>query len=359
MINKKNNLLIFKLYIVTISVFFVTCPQISSESENLDARIYMAGYYLDGNTRKACYWSKGLQINLDIPEVKDSLARAIAVSDNIVYVAGGYYYGEDPDYTACYWINGKRIVLEIPERGISGYANAIAISKSKVYVAGYYYFNTYDKKDRIACYWIDGERIDMTESGSAAYSITIQDDIVYMAGEYMPDSDIKPCYWVDGEKKDIDSIENYNTRATGIALSDGNVYVSGTDGNKACYWINGVRTDISIADAHSLYISSIAIENGNVFMAGKYYNHTIQKEKGFYSVNKTVKYLAPNTANYFYIDDLTVLNGKVYIVGHYYIGAWATGNAGFSGYHSACYWLNGVNNDISSKIGILAITAGI
>lgn len=360
------------------------CHEVTDGWGNLDSRIYMAGVYWEDNTKKACYWVNGKQVNLDTPAGFDSHAMAITVINGTVYIAGTYTDRNNlsANNTACFWINGIKTDLIVPEGVGYAVASDIVVSNKNIYIAGYYFTDgnySYDSDSVVACYWKNGERIDMIEKGSSASAIAIQNDTVYLAGEYRVacfageyyvGNNTKPCYWINGKKIYLDiPPESGDAYINDIYLSEGKIYVFGNVSinfrTQSCYWIDGVRTDVSLyfADAYesdvSAVVSTIAVFNDKIYKSGTY---TIKisssfRERGFYSVDGTITPLSvPDETNYIYVRDIAVLDGKVYIVGHYYIGGWATGGLGFHGDQAACYWIDGIRTDISSDIEIYTIT---
>ena len=83
--------------------------------------------------------------------------------DLSVYVAGHYV---DDSQKACYW-NGKVRTTLHPIGSSSSCAYSITVVDSVVYVAGYYY----DSGTQKACYWKNGVRTDLTAPGNG-YSYT-------------------------------------------------------------------------------------------------------------------------------------------------------------------------------------------
>jgi hypothetical protein len=356
-----------KFYTLFVLIFLTlsACAEITDDKEN----IYMAGIYWEGNLRKACYWVNGLQKKLDTPigAGSDSMARAIAVKNGKVYTAGIFSVRNPPlTYNACFWVNRERKDLAVPEGVAYSVARDIAVSETKVYVAGYYYSDdnyTRRSDSTVACYWINGERIDMPEIGSEAYAIAVRNDKVYMTGVYSVYKDgyvvHKPCLWINGEKTDLDTPSGSNDYVFDICLSDDKTYIVGIINQtpQSCYWVDGVRTDLSIADNYYIISApAIAVSKGKVYTAGAYYSNS-GKDKGYYSVDETIIPLnVPDETNDIDVNDLTIIAGKVYTVGHYYVGAWATCGAGFHGFHTACYWIDGIKTDLSPEMEIYAIT---
>ncbi|MCL1834190.1 MAG: hypothetical protein FWG49_06785, partial [Leptospirales bacterium] len=69
---------------------------------------------------------------------------------------------------------------------------------------------------------------------------------IYTAGNYYGDTDYVACYWKGMAKKDLKPSGSTWSEATGIAVSDGTVYVSvsysaDSGKDKACYYKDGVK----------------------------------------------------------------------------------------------------------------------
>jgi len=216
-----------------------------------DGLVYVAGYYVDGGGKYiACYWKEGARTDL-YDGTAFSYAYALTVSDGSVYVAG-FYDNIFIDNTqnkfsqACYWKDGERTDLD--NGAMFSNARALAVSEGSVYVAGFYHDGT---GKRPVCYWKNRERRDISDGAdhSEARAIAVSEGLVYAAGIY-EDDDGKyiACYWKEGTRTDL-----YNgtgkSYAHAINVSGGSVYAAGNytdDSGKyiACYWKDGEKTDL-------------------------------------------------------------------------------------------------------------------
>jgi hypothetical protein len=304
--------------------------------------VYVVGYvngryddmsYVTKN--KACYWLDGQQIELSVPG-NDSTARAIAISNNHIYIAGDY---NDDTRRLCYWIDGQR--TNIPLTGNYAFANDIAVENGYIYVAGYIDNSTWGTN---ACYWVNGQYVSLPSSGrSIATAIAISNSTVYISGyDSVTDGNNythnNACYWVNGQKIDL-PFSGTGSTANSIALSEGSVYISGfyndnNDNIKACYWVDGQKIDlivpVSFTSNTIAQANAITVENGHVYIAGYFY--------GFY---KTPCYWTDGQRNNVYFDldietrSIAVSNNQVFI----------------AGYHNprACYWLDREMYTLSSS----------
>ena len=247
-----------------------------------DGVVYAAGFYKVDDRARACYWVDGERINLDTPPGARSYAFDIAASGDTAYAAGYYYYYDNQGQknVACYWQNGVRIdLLDIPAQ-VDPSTTSITVSDGAIYVAGYYRNDKYNFT-YTPCYWVNGERIDIAvpngASSATVYDIIVSDGIVYLACEYSTDSDRGGYYYVDGTIKKLDIPNSADSvDISGIAVIEGNVYVAGCHSYSdigametyytACYWINGERKDLGPAN-HSR-TTGIAVSNGQFYISG-------------------------------------------------------------------------------------------
>jgi len=130
--------------------------------------VYVAGIYQNAGLNRVCYWRNGVFHNLNqtlsLPSgANEPMVSAIAVSDDVLYFAGTYYNNESKSI-ACYWKNGVPHNLSLPS-GSGGFSwssyagfiripTSIAVSGDVVYVAGSYSGTTTYKAS--ACYWRNG-----------------------------------------------------------------------------------------------------------------------------------------------------------------------------------------------------------
>jgi hypothetical protein len=275
---------------------------ISSEATAIavaDDIVYMAGSYAVNNPNRenyivtnVCYWVNEVRHDIETETRMSHLfVSDIAVTDGNVYIAGGYSYNNDVK-KACYWVNGVRHDLET-EAGTSYLViTDIIVSNSIVYVSGYYSMNKmYWYIDDTACYWVNEIRYDLeVANGRASYAkaITIAENVIYIAGYYTDNNDVKKaCYWVNGVRHDLSAINGKNSGARAITVIDGTVYTAGSYieeprydwtskyAQTACYWVNGTRHDMRYGYDDS-YATAIAVTaDGTVYTAGFYLYYSL------------------------------------------------------------------------------------
>jgi len=253
-----------------------------------DDKVYIAGYYYDGSKDVACYWADGVLKNLDvagIPGTGSSYPEAIAVSGDTVYIAG---FGNDIyNPYGCYWENETRISLELPPGILVTSSSDIIVSEGDVYVTGMYQSDD-TFKIRSACYWINGElalaprNLNLTGLYYHSYAgvITVSDNVVYAAGSYLDGATWHGCYWVNGVRHDLEQPQGTeDVNAMGITVLGDKVYVAGdyvadSDGRYiACFWENGILKplnldgiiDNTLADSR---VDAITVYDGKIVITG-------------------------------------------------------------------------------------------
>jgi len=241
--------------------------------------VYITGYYRVSDDFTACYWEDEVRKNLDLPiGAGESYTDAIAVCANevgeggSVYIAGHYTTDGGLNTIGCYWKDGQRTDLVLPSGTNGIYAiSAIAVSGDVVYIAGSYRNENWQTR---ACYWKNGQITSLDEYYSTS-AIALSGDSVYVAGYVAEMYYSAAYYWKDTVKKALPSGEEDYSTTTAIALSGNSVYITGyylkNDSFAACYWEDEIMTDLTFpADAVSSYALAIAISNGSVYIAGSY-----------------------------------------------------------------------------------------
>lgn len=206
-----------------------------------------------------------------------------------------------------------------------------------VYVSGYDYANNHV----YAKYWKDGKSILLSDTTSSqqqqANAIAVSpDSTVHIAGiayevPYYPSMK----YWKDNMP--FVTIDNYSLiNATGIAISDINVYISGTASDAtlrtsvAEYWENGKVNYLYSGNAYS-YATGIAVSLGNVYVAINVRSTNGNYIAGF-SKNGIATILSDSTVGA-EASAIIVSGSDVYVAG--YLADAATNKA------VAAYWKNG------------------
>jgi hypothetical protein len=120
---------------------------------------------------------------------------------------------------------------------------SIAVDGNDIYIAG----TSLNNGD---VYWKNG--VEQTLGGAFVNAMTVYNGDVYIAGftNYGPDQAV---YWKNGTPFILPN----GSSATGIAVLDSNVYVSGNGGNNdAVYWKNGIIDTLGVGGT-----TGIAVRN--------------------------------------------------------------------------------------------------
>lgn len=208
------------------------------------------GYYLNGSTETACYWSNDNQVIL-APSVQGK-AISILQTNGIQYIAGYIYQGSAT--IAQLWTNGPAaLTLQPFDTNYNSSAGGICFYNSIWYVNGYAYNAS---GIPVPCYWTNtNTRIDLPcgSKGGSTLAITVGSGaIVYMPG-FTNDSDGKmhPTVWTNGTNLVALDDSGGCGVANSIVLNGSDIYCAGyiyTNGNIAvpCWWSNFVRYNLPV-----------------------------------------------------------------------------------------------------------------
>lgn len=183
-----------------------------------------------------------------------------------VYVVG------DDDGIPVYWKNGIRTALQYDTTNdYSTYAQYIVLSDGDFHIAGY----EYRTENNAIMYWKNGGKPEYltADTGSAdADGIAIMDGDIYITGS----NNDKPVYWTnkDGDFKETELATDGSTDAICVDGSTiyiaGYVYGTGSD-RTPVIWKNGVKENFAKPDAG---IEAMAVDGGNVYTVINYENST-------------------------------------------------------------------------------------
>jgi hypothetical protein len=213
-------------------------------------------------TKRNQYWAILLSLSFVYCEKKQDSAPSVNV-----FVAGYEFQPTPPiHYIVKYWKNDKPVVLSS-----TGYlANSIAVSGNDVYVAGLGFGITYP----IAKYWKNGSSVNLTNGSKNANvtAIVVSNGDVYVSGSETNDTNDTAFakYWKNGIP--IDLHDNGSASANSIAVIGNDVYVAGDTriGNRhyARLWKNGALVNLKMDSSKSYYGIGIFINGPDVYVAG-------------------------------------------------------------------------------------------
>jgi len=185
--------------------------------------VYVAGNIPTSGPSIATYWKNGANESLNINGAYASYASSMAVLGSDIYVAGSITLGISafsyPEAT--YWKNGNPVTLT--SKSTYSIANAIFITGNDIYISGYMVDTT--TGIAIAMYWKNGTPVYLSDGSSNAYAnaITVGSDI-YVAGSV----NNRAVYWKNGISYNLQANNLVCFSASSIALNGSDVYILGT-----------------------------------------------------------------------------------------------------------------------------------
>jgi hypothetical protein len=199
-----------------------------------------------------------------------------------------------------------------------------------VYVAG--------SEGSQAKYWKNGVGVTLP-GGSDAFGITVEGPDVYVCGMGTdPVTGITTAvYWKNGEPTYLTYGTDFSF-ATGIAVSGGDVYVTGRIGifsNIGVYWKNGVAVSLGAGEANG-----IAISNGNIYIA-----NSDTQNPSYWKNGVLVPLPAPRNTN---VVAIAASGSNVYATGVY-----------GSSQKKAILWRNGVQETLVSPTNSWGLAVAI
>ncbi|HWD90228.1 MAG TPA: hypothetical protein VG367_19000 [Mucilaginibacter sp.] len=240
----------------TVCLFIFSCKKNGEKPSGPPSDIYNAGYIRANGHVVAAYWKNGTLVRLGDNTI-NTMAFAVAVDGNDIYVVGSINKIAQIGI-AVIWKNG--VLTQLTDGTSDADARSISISRHNVYVGGF--INNFQ-----AAYWKNGV-VTSLANDAVTNSIAVEGNNVYAAGLIFDPtiSNDEAVYWTNGTAKEcIVSSVNDNSRASAIAVSGGDVYITGyANGGK--YWKNGIETDLN--NGGYCYPSAIAVIGSDVYLAG-------------------------------------------------------------------------------------------
>jgi len=209
--------------------------------------VYVAGW----NNTTVTYWENGNNNSLGTGR-----GLSIAIAANDVYVAGYRQTSVGP--IATYWKN--RASVSLSDFNKSSMAKAIAVSGEVVYIVGY--------EGNYAMLWKNGVGTPLNSTSDAeAYGIAISGADIYVVGnETSLFNRSVAKYWKNGIPVELSDV-SLDSNATSIAIVDNDVFIAGHQGNVAMLWKNGVKIPLTDGvDKAREY--ALSVSKNDVYVAG-------------------------------------------------------------------------------------------
>jgi hypothetical protein len=253
----------FMMMLLTCAVTVLTLARCGSDDPiaKKPADVYVAGSF---NTLTApeynwvpAYWKNG-----ELVMLAETVGEAdlIAVKGNDVYVLGDL----DDEHTKIMWKNGIETTFFTDDTDHAYFTNVKFIGND-MYVVGTI---TGSNGDR-AAYWKNGvPHTISTPRESRGLDITVDGEDVYVVGRELDVEGMGiAMIWKNDVENKLTDGTGFGT-AFGIAIANGDVYVSGEDETTLMMWKNGVATSLGNAGSSGTGTASIAVHKGDVYVSG-------------------------------------------------------------------------------------------
>lgn len=183
----------------------------------------------------------------------------IAPPSTDVYVAG-YSFNSAGKQIAKFWKNG--VATSLTDGTANAGANGIAFSGPSLIVSGWDWSNN-AVLTKVGKLWVNGSELEIGTVCFSTVAVAANSTDICVLGLGQSGW----AYWRNGNPTTI--IDTVDFQATGIAVNDGDVYVSGFSGlqldHRAQYWRNSVLVySCSVPSA----ANAIAVSGSDVFLAG-------------------------------------------------------------------------------------------
>jgi hypothetical protein len=309
--------------------------------------IYVAGVELAGNFYKAVYWKNGLITHLD-SGVYGARATGIAVANGHVYVSG-YVGSVAGGYNrATIWTDGIASSLVADDRQST--ATSVIVVGQDVFVGGCEAalpgVGTYSAT---AEYWKNGfpVALETNQEGGCVTALTASGSDLYVLGSIVGHTEIGPnsfadvpivTVWKNMTKQELTDGTTFTT-SSGITVSNGHVYVSGSlcasltpDCSSAAFWVDG--TVSLITPATLAQASGIAVIGSTTYTAVNAAT-TSGGNLAELSTDTVVTPLASDSSSG--TSAVAAYGNDVYVVGYDAYGS--------------CYWKNGQQTYLVGAMG--------
>lgn len=225
--------------------------------------VYVGGWEIINGFDLPRYWKNGTGTTVDVNDpiiskivTGNGSCLGIYVNDNNVYAVGSYRNSQGR-FSPWEFTNGIIPANTIPNNDKHCFANAVFVNGADKYVAGTQ--NNATSGLAMATVWKNGNAATLTEGTASvgiATAVFVVGSDVYVAGyeqeDYYGSGPTFAKYWKNGVPVKLSTA---SSAATGIAIFDNDVYVSGWENNGTCnvakYWKNGVPVNLGDAVLNS------------------------------------------------------------------------------------------------------------
>ncbi len=246
---------------------------------------------------------------------------SVSQSLRIIPAGSAVSDSDQPSVMPGLWMNGTLNFLDIPEGASGGELLDICVYEGDYYSAGIYYVPCQDDPQydcaQPACWKNDEINLLPVESASGyGCSILVSQGKVYVAGT----DGLLPVMWTDSVPVGLPlSGGAEGGTAYSIIKSGADIYIGGSvwlnavDGHRPAYWKNGNLNMLDLADASEGAIHSIVISNGKLYAAG-WAEKLLTKPA--YWLENNINYLAdPDDGTSGMAFSLDAYNEKLYAAG--------------------------------------------
>jgi len=303
--------------------------------------VFVAGA-IDG---KAVLWKNGVAHYLTDGK-RNAEALSVFVYRNNVYAVGyensgqigGQIGGDQTVYytVAKLWKNGVAQNLTDGTRYAEAYS--VFVAGGDVYVAGFensgqmaklpswdvYYYPS------VAKLWKNGKSLELTDGtfNAKALSVYVDGKDVYAVGFEERDGSglnrFVAKLWKNGNVINLSSSQGLGSHASSVFVSDGDVYVAGSEGRDAIIWVNESAqklTENTYYYSHS-NVNSFYLSGKDIYAVGNH--HGRQSSSAQFWKNGVEQ---PLDANYLFYSVYVSIGGDIYIAGKLVLNAvlWING----------------------------------
>ncbi|HEY5825349.1 MAG TPA: hypothetical protein VIT44_13335, partial [Cyclobacteriaceae bacterium] len=224
-----------------------------------------------------------------------------------------------------YWKND--VVNYISDASQNYYVSSVIPNGSDIHATGYY---TGSNGNSIAVYWKNGVMTQLADESkyTRAWGIALLNGDVYIVGTETDNGKGVAKYWKNGVANNLPD----GTGASSIFIYENDIYIAGGNGLTAKYWKNGVGTNLSEGSAFGIFVS-----DNDVYVAG-INNFSNGITDVVYWKNGVMTHLPAKihtTPTGIYVS-----GSDVYVSGYCY----PTPTSG-----NAMYWKNGVATDLPQR----------